>query len=185
MNYAEIKNCDIANGQGVRISLFVSGCTHHCKNCFNAMAWDFSYGKPFTQETQEHLLELLKPDYIQGLTLLGGEPMEIENQTALLSFIKKVKEVYPNKDIWCYTGYVWEKQDDIIEERDIDAPALREIPRCEATEELLSYIDVLVDGPFIQKQKDITLRFKGSKNQRLIDMKESFRTKNIVLWENS
>ena len=172
MNYAEIKCCDIANGPGVRISLFVSGCTHRCRNCFNQMAWDFSYGAPFTKEVEERILKELKPDYIRGLTLLGGEPMEPENQEGLLSFLERVKEQYPGKDIWCYTGYVFET--------DILGKMLKTVPQ---TARILELVDVLVDGPFVEEKKDITLLFRGSSNQRLIDMKETRRMGSVVLWK--
>ncbi len=170
MNYGEIKKYDIANGHGIRVSLFVSGCTHHCKNCFNQATWDFIYGKPFTMENEEEILKALKPDYITGLTLIGGEPMEASNQRALLPFVKRVREAYPNKDIWCYTGYVYEEL--LIESR----------ARCEATDELLSLIDVLVDGPYIEAKRNISLKFRGSENQRIIDLNKSSKD-NIVLWE--
>lgn len=162
MNYGEIKKCDIANGTGVRVSLFVSGCTHHCEGCFNPMTWDFSYGQPFTEDTQDKLLELLSPEHIQGLTLLGGEPMEIENQRALLPFLRRVKEKIPQKDIWCYTGYTFEN----------DLLSLSRA-RCECTDEILSLIDVLVDGEFVLARKNISLVFRGSDNQRIIDVKRS------------
>ena len=139
MNYGEIKTCDIANGEGVRVSLFVSGCTHHCKNCFNDVAWDFGYGKPFTEETEEMLLEALEPDFVDGLSLLGGEPFEPENQRALLPFLKKVRERFPKKNIWCYTGYLFDKE--LLGESRA---------RWECTDEMLSLIDVLVDGEFVQ-----------------------------------
>lgn len=172
MNYGEIKKVDIANGTGVRVSLFVSGCTHHCKNCFNEVTWDFHYGVPFDDQAQEEVMDALKPDYISGLTLLGGEPMEPSNQRALLPFIKEVKRVYPNKSIWCYTGYLFDKE--LLSESRA---------RCEVTDQLLSYIDILVDGRFIEELKDITLRFKGSSNQRIILVKESLKTGRIVLSE--
>ncbi len=172
MNYAEIKNCDIANGEGVRVTLFVSGCTNRCEGCFQPETWDFSYGKPFTAETEEELLTLLKPDYINGLTLLGGEPFEPDNQRALLPFIRRVKAEYPHKNIWAFTGFtleeLWEK-----------APH----PRCEATDELLTLIDVLVDGKFILAQKNIRLRFRGSENQRLLDLPASLKAGTPILWE--
>lgn len=172
MNYGNIKKCDIANGIGVRVSLFVSGCTHHCKNCFNSETWDFSYGKPFTKEVEDEILELLKPDYINGLTVLGGEPFEKVNQRALLPFIKRVRETYPNKDIWMFSGYL------------LDEELLKESrARCEVTDEILSQIDVLVDGRFVEELKDITLRFRGSKNQRIIDIKKTLASGNIVLWQ--
>lgn len=172
MKYAEIKRCDTANGPGVRTTLFVSGCTHRCKGCFNSVAWDFAYGKEFDQETEEYLIRELKPGYIRGLTLLGGEPLEPVNQEALLPFVRRIKEIYPKKDIWCYTGYVYTE----------DQPG-KLIPQCDATEELLSLIDVLVDGPFIEAQKKLMLRFRGSENQRLIDMNETRRTGCVVLWD--
>lgn len=170
MNYGEIKKYDIANGHGIRVSLFVSGCTHHCKNCFNQATWDFNYGKPFTKETEEEILKALKPDYIAGFTLIGGEPMETQNQKALLPFVKMVREAFPNKDIWCYTGYVYEEL--FKESR----------ARCEVTDELLSFIDVLVDGPYIEAKRNISLKFRGSENQRIIDLNKSSK-ENIVLWE--
>lgn len=170
MNYGEIKKYDIANGHGIRVSLFVSGCTHHCNNCFNQATWDFNYGKPFTKETEEEILKALKPDYIAGLTLIGGEPMETQNQKALLPFVKMVREAFPNKDIWCYTGYVYEEL--FKESR----------ARCEVTDELLSFIDVLVDGPYIEAKRNISLKFRGSENQRIIDLNKSNKD-NIVLWE--
>lgn len=171
MNYGEIKKCDIANGTGVRVSLFVSGCTHRCEGCFNPMTWDFGYGQHFTQETEDELLRLLAPEYIRGLTLLGGEPMEIENQRALLPFIRRVKERLPEKDIWCYTGYTFESD------------LLDGMARCECTHELLSMIDVLIDGEFILSQKNISLAFRGSENQRIIDVKRSLETGKTVLLE--
>ena len=169
MNYAEIKNCDIANGEGIRVSLFVSGCTHHCKNCFNSEAWDFEYGQPFTEEIEDKILEYLSPDYVDGLSLLGGEPFEPQNQQALLPFLKKVKEKYPNKNIWCYSGYL------------LDEELLKESrARCEYTDEMLSVIDVLVDGEFVQDLYDISLAYKGSSNQRIIDVKSSLEQNKIV-----
>ena len=172
MNYATIKNCDIANGLGVRVSLFVSGCRHHCKNCFNEIAWDFQYGQKFTEETEDYLLSLLEPEYINGLSILGGEPMEPENQGPLLAFIKKVKEQYPQKDIWCYTGFT-------LEELVGDSRA-----HTERIKDLLSYIDILVDGKFVEAKKDITLKFRGSANQRLIDVKKSAAEHRIVLFDD-
>lgn len=169
MNYATIKKYDIANGLGVRVSLFVSGCTHHCKNCFNAIAWDFDYGTPFTEETEIELLKDLSHPMIEGLSLLGGEPMEPENQFGLISFLRKVKQQFPNKTIWCYTGYTLEK--DLLEGR----------AHTPITDEFLSYVDVLVDGKFEENLKDITLKFRGSSNQRVIDMKETLKNKQIML----
>lgn len=171
MNYAEIKKTDIANGEGVRVSLFVSGCRRHCKNCFNKVTWDFSYGKPFTEEVEEELLQALSPDYIAGLTLLGGDPMEPENQRVLYPFVQKVRERLPNKTIWCYTGYTF--KDGAIEE---------EQANCEVTRDLISLFDVLVDGRFIEDLKDIRLVFRGSSNQRIIDVKKTLSIGNIVLY---
>ena len=171
MNYAEIKYCDIANGEGVRTSLFVSGCTHRCKGCFNRDTWDFNYGRTFDGETENAILKSLEPSYIQGLTLLGGEPFEPENQRALLSFLKKVRVQFPNKDIWCYTGYTLEQL--LGESRG----------RCEVTECMLGLIDVLVDGEFVESLYDISLKFKGSSNQRIIKVTETLQSKKIVLWE--
>ncbi|MDO4293389.1 MAG: anaerobic ribonucleoside-triphosphate reductase activating protein [Eubacteriales bacterium] len=159
MNYGEIKQCDIANGEGVRITLFVSGCTHHCKNCFNPETWDFSYGKPFTPETEEQLLSLLEPGFIDGFTLLGGEPFEPDNQRALLPFLRRVRARFPHKNIWCYTGYTLES--DLLSESRA---------RCECTDEMLSCLDVLVDGEFVEALKNISLPFRGSENQRIIDI---------------
>lgn len=170
MNYAEIKSCDIANGLGVRVSLFVSGCTHRCPECFNEIAWDFRYGKEFTEETIEHIIELLKPSHIKGLSLLGGEPMEISNQRGLLPLLRRVHQEYPHKDVWCYSGYVYE---DLLDGGK---------QHIEITDELLSYIDILVDGPFILAKKDIRLKFRGSNNQRIIDMKKTKEKQEIVLW---
>lgn len=170
MNYANIKYNDIANGEGVRVSLFVSGCTHHCKNCFNKETWDFNYGRPFDKSVEDEIIKNLEPDYINGLTLLGGEPMEPANQQGLLNFVKRVKAIYPNKTIWCYSGYLFDKE-------------LLQPSRafCTWTRELLSYIDILVDGEFVEELKDITLRFKGSSNQRIIDVQESLKNNCVVL----
>ena len=171
MNYAEIKTTDIANGEGVRVSLFVSGCRRHCKNCFNRMTWDFSYGRPFTEQTEEQLLNALSPDHIAGLTLLGGDPFEPENQSALLPFLKKVRARYPHKSIWCYTGYTFSEG------------ALAEPQaNCEATRELISLLDVLIDGPFVEELKDIRLKFRGSSNQRVIDVKNTLASGKVVLY---
>ena len=173
MHYAALKNCDIANGPGVRVSLFVSGCTHRCKGCFNEVAWDFSYGKPFTQETEDLVIDMLKPDHIKGITLLGGEPFEPQNQPTLVKLLRRIRNVYPKKSIWTFSGYLFEK----------DILAGRLGPR-EITEEFLSYIDVLVDGPFVESKKDLMLRFRGSSNQRLIDVPASLKTGATVLWED-
>lgn len=173
MNYATIKNCDIANGPGVRISLFVSGCTHRCKGCFNEVAWDFDYGQPFTQETAEEILNMLAPPHIAGITLLGGEPFEPQNQPALLDLLRQIKAKMPEKSIWAFSGYLFEK----------DILAGRLGPK-EITQEFVSYLDVLVDGPFILEKKDLMLRFRGSSNQRLIDVKASLQTGTTVLWND-
>lgn len=174
MHYSTIKDCDIANGIGVRITLFVSGCTNHCKNCFQPQTWDFDFGEPFTEETEKKLLEMLKPDYINGLTLLGGEPMEPQNQRALVPFLKRVRETYPNKNIWCFTGFTYEvlKTDGSH-------------PRCEVTDEMLSLIDVLVDGRYVDELKDLTLQFRGSSNQRLIDMVKTRENGEVTLLPNN
>lgn len=174
MHYSTIKDCDIANGIGVRITLFVSGCTNHCKNCFQPQTWDFDFGEPFTEETEEKLLEMLKPDYINGLTLLGGEPMEPQNQRALVPFLKRVREAYPNKNVWCFTGFTYE-----ILKTDGSHP------RCEVTDEMLSLIDVLVDGRYVDELKDLTLQFRGSSNQRLIDMVKTRENGEITLLPNN
>ncbi len=170
MNYAAIKNCDIANGPGVRVSLFVSGCTHRCPGCFNEVAWDFHYGQPFTQEVMDKIVQMLRPDYIRGLTLLGGEPFEPENQGAIVQLLRQVKRELPQKSIWAFSGYLFDR--DILSGRLGD------------TREYLSYLDVLVDGPFIEAQKNLSLRFRGSKNQRLIDVPASLAAGNIVLWQD-
>ena len=165
MNYGNIKNCDIADGDGVRVSLFVSGCRNHCKGCFQPETWDFNYGKPYTKETEDRIIELLKPEYIDGLTLLGGDPFENENQEELVHLLERVKKEFGDtKDIWCYTGYVYE---DIIADNFV-----RNTPY---TAKLLNLIDILVDGPFIEEEKDLTLRFRGSRNQRILNLKELFK----------
>lgn len=173
MNYATIKNCDIANGPGVRVSLFVSGCTHRCPGCFNEVAWDFSYGQPFTAETEEQILAMLAPAYIKGITLLGGEPFEPENQGPLVSLLRRMKALYPEKTVWAFSGYLFDR--DLLS-GSLGDPAV--------TKEFLSYVDVLVDGPFIQAKKDLTLRFRGSSNQRLIDVPASLKRGEVVLWED-
>lgn len=172
MNYGEIKKADIANGLGVRVSLFVSGCTHHCKNCFNQVTWDFNYGMLFDEKAEQEVLDALKPNHIKGLTLIGGEPMEPSDQRALLPFVKKVRKLYPDKNIWCYTGFLFDKE--LLQESRA---------RCEVTDELLNCIDVLVDGKFVEELKDITLRFRGSSNQRIIDVRASLVDKKVVLSE--
>lgn len=173
MNYGEIKKNDIANGLGVRVSLFVSGCRHHCKNCFNKDTWSFSFGKPFTKETADDIINALAPDYINGFSLLGGEPFEPENQPELLSLLQRIRAEYPNKDIWCYTGFL------------LDEELLgNSRANTEFTREMLSYIDVLVDGRFVESKKDISLKFRGSSNQRVIDVKKTLQTNDIVWVEN-
>ena len=173
MNYANIKSRDIANGPGVRVSLFVSGCTHHCKGCFNEIAWDFAYGQPFTQETIDSILEMLRPGYVKGITLLGGEPFEPENQPALVDLLRQIKAKYPEKSIWSFSGYLFDK--DILAGK-LGDPAI--------TREFVSYLDVLVDGRFVEEKKDLTLRFRGSSNQRIIDVPASLTKGEIVLWED-
>ncbi|MCI8347228.1 MAG: anaerobic ribonucleoside-triphosphate reductase activating protein [Bacilli bacterium] len=169
MHYAEIKNFDIANGEGIRVSLFVSGCPHHCRGCFNQEAWDENYGNKFGEKEENEILELLKPDYIQGLTLLGGEPMWPKNQEGLLPLLRKVKEEYPEKNIWCYTGYLFDKE--IMEKM---------VRESHITKELLTYIDVLVDGRFVESLLNRTLYFRGSSNQRIIDVQESLKQRKLV-----
>lgn len=172
MNYGNIKPRDIADGIGVRVTLFVSGCTHHCKNCFQPETWDFSYGTPFTAQTEAELLEELSHSFIHGLTLLGGEPFEPDNQRALLPFLRRVRAELPGKTIWAYSGYTWEELTGAVPSR----------CRCERTDEMLSLLDVLVDGEFVEELKDITLRFRGSSNQRLIDVPASLQSGEAVLW---
>ncbi len=162
MFYGEIKKFDIANGEGVRVSLFVSGCRVNCPGCFNKVTWDFCYGKEFSKEVEDELIEALKPSYISGLTVLGGEPFEEENQRVLVQFLKRVKETYPQKNIWCFSGYLY----------DVDLKTENGKKHCEVTDEMLSYIDVLVDGPFIQEEKNIMLQFRGSSNQRILKLAE-------------
>lgn len=171
MYYGNIKKFDIANGKGVRTTLFVSGCTNHCFNCFQPETWAFDYGKPFTKETENEIIDSLKESYIEGLTILGGEPFEVSNQRGLLPLLKRVKESYPKKNIWCYTGFVLDQ--DILEGGK---------RHCEVTDELLSLIDILVDGPFIQEQYNISLAFRGSENQRIIDLQKSLKEKEVVLY---
>ena len=171
MNYADIRPIDVANGPGVRVSLFVSGCTHHCEGCFNPETWDFHYGKPFGPEQEEEILSALSRPYIHGLSLLGGEPMEPENQEAVLRLVRRVRERFPDKDIWCYSGYLFE--------------SLRDSQVGEYSQELLKELDVLVDGPFVLEKKDLSLRFRGSSNQRLIDVPASLRAGAAVLWDGA
>lgn len=172
MNYGEIKKNDIANGEGVRTSLFVSGCRHHCKNCFNEKTWDFAFGKPFTEETAMEIIEACEPYWINGLSLLGGEPFEPENQKVLLPFLILFKEKFPNKDIWCYTGFTIEE---IIGSKPSRA-------NTDISKEMLVLIDVLVDGRYEESKKDITLKFRGSSNQRIIDVKNTVQNKSITLY---
>lgn len=161
MYYGTIKKNDIANGPGVRVCLFVSGCRHHCKGCFNAETWNFQYGQPYTKETEDEIIEALKPAYIQGFTLLGGEPFEPENQEELVKLLRRVRETYPEKNIWCYSGYLW----------DVDLVPGGKV-YTEVTDEMLSYVDVLVDGEFVEAEKDLTLQFRGSRNQRILELKK-------------
>lgn len=170
MYYSVIKDCDIANGEGVRITLFVSGCTNRCEHCFQPETWNFEYGREFTEDTVAQLLKMLSPAYIRGLTLLGGEPMEPKNQPTLLNLVKTVRSTLPNKDIWCFTGFTYEQ---LKEEGGY--------PRCDATDEFLENLDVLVDGRFVNELKNLTLRFRGSSNQRLIDMKKTLQEGHVVL----
>lgn len=176
MKYAKIRKCDVANGPGVRVSLFVSGCNHHCKNCFNPEAWDFNYGQDFTNKEEQEIIEYLKPEYITGLTLLGGEPFEKVNQEGLAPFIKKVKQTYPDKKIWCYTGFNFDKQ--------ILGQMVKEENR-EETKEMLENIDYIVDGKFVEELKDPKLKFRGSSNQRIIDVKKSLEKNEVILWDES
>jgi anaerobic ribonucleoside-triphosphate reductase activating protein len=171
MNYGEIKNYDVANGPGVRVTLFVSGCRHHCEGCFNPDTWDFAFGKPYTEETEAEILKMLGNRPIKGLTLLGGEPMEPENQKALLLLLQKAKALYPEKDIWCFTGY--RLDEDILKKM---------LPKYEFTGEMLKYIDVMVDGEFVLKKRNLMLKFKGSENQRIILVPETLEKGEIVRW---
>ena len=173
MNYATIKPRDIANGPGVRVSLFVSGCTHRCPGCFNQEAWDFDFGQPFTQEVIDRILDDLSPSFVRGLTLLGGEPFDPRNQGAIVELLRQIKAKYPEKSIWAFSGYLFDR--DILPGK-LGDPAI--------TREYLSYLDVLVDGPFIAAKKNLTLRFRGSENQRLIDVPASLKSGSVVLWED-
>ena len=170
MHYGEIKNCDIANGEGVRVTLFVSGCTHHCEGCFNPETWDFQYGKPFGPEQEEEVLSALARPYIHGLSLLGGEPMAPANQPEVLSLVRRVRQELPGRDIWCYTGYLYEE---------LAAGRVGPLDR-----ELLHELDVLVDGPFLLEQKDIRLRFRGSANQRILDVPRSLAAGEALWWDS-
>lgn len=172
MYYGNIKNYDIANGAGVRVTLFVSGCTNHCKGCFQPETWDFNYGRPFTDETEEELLNMLKPAYIRGLTVLGGEPFEPDNQRVLLPFIRRVRKMYPGKDIWMFSGFTYE-----------ELKTEGSHPRCECTDELLTLTDILIDGRFVEEKKNISLQFRGSENQRILDMKKTLAANAPVWWD--
>ncbi len=169
MNYADIKKIDVANGEGVRVSVFVSGCNHHCKGCFNQCAWDFNYGKEFSEKEEQQIIDYMNHDYISGLSLLGGEPLEPRNQEGLLPLVKKVKEKFPNKNIWCYTGFDFEK--DVVGKMAKDN---------ETTRELLKYIDVIVDGKFEEDKRDLKLQFRGSSNQKIVDVKKSLQTGKVI-----
>lgn len=172
MNYATIKPYDVANGPGVRVSLFVSGCTHHCKGCFNSEAWDFAYGEAYTKEVEDRIIKALEPSYIKGFSVLGGEPFEPQNQAVVVGTLERVKKTYPEKTVWCYSGYDFEK--------DILAGKLGD---WEVTRRMLDCIDVLVDGKFVEAQKNPQLRFKGSANQRIILVQESLKADEIVHWD--
>lgn len=171
MNYGAIKKCDIANGVGVRTVLFVSGCTHHCKGCFQPETWNFDYGERYTKETEDEIIESLRPDYVDGITLLGGEPFEPENQRELVKLLRRIKKELPQKTVWSFSGYTYE-------ELTGDSRAV-----CEVTNEMLSMLDVLVDGEFVEAKRNISLRFCGSENQRLIDMNKTRKEGKIVLWD--
>ena len=171
MNYSEIKSADVANGDGIRVSLFVSGCSNKCKGCFNPQTWDFNFGKLFDEKIEDEIISLLNRPYINGLTLLGGDPFELSNQPVLDKFLDKVKKALPEKTIWAYTGYVLEK----------DLLAENGRAHCECTRNFLSKIDVLVDGPFVEALKDISLRFRGSSNQRIINLKDSDLANNVIV----
>ena len=189
MFYGNIKDCDVANGPGIRVTLFVSGCTNACPGCFQKQTWDFRYGEAFTDETEQKFLRMLKPSYVRGLTLLGGEPFEPENQRALVPFLKRVRAEAPDKDIWCFTGNRLEeltgaaKDGELIMDGDPRQSRAARL-RCEVTDEMLDLIDVLVDGRFVERLKDLSLEFRGSSNQRLIDLPQTIAEGQIVLWEN-
>ena len=173
MNYAAIKSRDIANGPGVRVCLFVSGCRHHCKGCFNQEAWDFDYGQPFTREIANQIIDLLRPGYVKGLTLLGGEPFDPRNQACVVELLRRIRQELPDKSIWAFSGYLFDR--DLLSGH-VGDPAV--------VQEYLSYLDVLVDGPFVEEKKNLSLRFRGSENQRLIDVKKSLRDGAVVLWQD-
>ncbi len=172
MNYADIKRIDVANGPGIRVSLFVSGCTHHCDGCFNPETWDFAYGNLFTEKEMDEIIEELRPAHIKGFTLLGGEPFEYVNQQGVLPLLRRIKEELPEKTVWCYTGYLFDK--------DIKSKMMVKWPE---TREMIKYIDILVDGEFKKELKDLKLRFRGSSNQRIIDVKKSLESNEVVLWD--
>lgn len=173
VNYAEIKYCDIANGKGVRASLFVSGCRHRCPLCFNELAWSFAAGKPYTPQVEEEILESLDPAYVRGISILGGEPLEPENQATVRDLLVHVRRRHPDKDVWVYSGFTWEElTQGPSRARTADLP------------ELLGLVDVLVDGRFVQALKDITLRFRGSSNQRIIDVPRTLAAGKLALWED-
>ena len=172
MNYSAIKYCDIANGTGVRTTLFVSGCRNHCEGCFQPQTWDFSFGKEFTVQTEDQIIEMLAPSYINGLSVLGGEPFEPSNQAALLPFLRRVKAQYPEKTVWAFTGFVYD--------RDLIAGGRK---HTDFTDEMLSYVDILVDGPYVEELHDITLQFRGSANQRIIDMNLTRVRGQLTIWE--
>lgn len=174
MNYCEIKKCDIANGEGVRTVLFVSGCTNHCEECFQPQTWDFAYGNPFTRDTEDEIIAACKPHFINGLTLLGGEPFEPSNQRALVPFLRRFRTECPDKTVWCFTGFTL----------DGELWQTGSHPRCEVTDDMLSLIDVLVDGRYVKTLKDISLRFRGSSNQRVIDMKKTLQAGTIIPWSD-
>ncbi len=173
MHYGNIKKCDIANGTGIRTVLFVSGCTHHCKGCFQPQTWDFGYGEEYTAETESEIINSLRPSYVHGLTLLGGEPMEPDNQRALMPLLRRIRKELPEKTIWCYSGYTWEELTG--ESR----------ARCEVTDEMISLLDVLVDGEFVEEKKNISLQFRGSENQRLIDVPKTLAKGEVVAWKEA
>lgn len=171
MYYGNIKNYDIADGEGVRVTLFCSGCTNRCEGCFQPETWDFCYGKEYTKETEDQLIQMLTNPNIQGLTLLGGDPFEPSNQRTLITLLRRVKQELPTKDVWAYTGFVYEQ--DLLE---------GQRKHTEVTDEMLSYIDVLVDGPFVIDEKDISLYFRGSTNQRVIDMPKTLKSGSVVIY---
>ncbi len=173
MNYGNIKYHDVADGIGIRTTLFVSGCTHRCKGCFQPETWDFNYGEPYTEEVEERILDTMKEPFVHGLTVLGGEPFEPSNQKQIVKLFRKMRERYPNKTIWCYSGYTWEELNGSSR------------ARCEVTDEMISYIDVLVDGEFVESLRNLLLKFKGSSNQRVIDVKKTLEAGKVILWDDT